>query len=786
MQDIGFILSRRVVSQQRKSLVEIWVKTESGPVQLLTEPQQPVCFILAHQADDVRDIIQSEHLSVTLSQSQLKTLQQDQVSVLKSRDETTHFQLRRALLSRGIDPLEADIKLSDRYLMERFVYGSTLFQGTRRHNGQQVIDARLKSADYKPHLSSVSIDIECDEHDNLFSIAIAGKEDKVVLLHSAHDNLKASEYTLIVVDNEVALLNTFVAHIQRIDPDIILGWNVKQFDFAVLERKAKSLGISLLLGRDNLPLSVREWEQGQVIAEIPGRCIIDGIDALKTMTYSFERFSLEFVANTLLGKGKLIDYTEDKLATIKIMYQKAPLDLARYNLEDCILVNEIADQTQFIDFLMLRARLTGLDMSRPGGSVAAFLNVYLPKLHRAGYVSNNRPENGGLASPGGYVMNSKPGLYNNVLVLDFKSLYPSIIRTFKIDPLGLAEGTLSPDTAIPGFKGASFSRDRHFLPDIITSLWEQRDEAKRQQDAPRSQAIKILMNSFYGVLGSGGCPLYNPQLASSITMRGHDIMQQTADWIRGEGFDVIYGDTDSTFVHVANVASSEDVRAIGQRLQNLINQKWQDTLKSQFDLTCHLEIEFETHYEKFFMPTIRGTEMGSKKRYAGLIRHGGSTQLVFKGLENVRSDWTPLAKQFQETLYQLIFDDQDVNAYITEVIKQLRAGKLDSDLVYSRRLRKPLSHYTKTVPPHVKAARLADEHNHKLGRPLRYQNKGTIRYLMTTNGPQPIEHQQSPIDYEHYIEKQIQPIADSILPQINLAFATIDKQQLSLFELGPP
>jgi DNA polymerase-2 len=95
-------------------------------------------------------------------------------------------------------------------------------------------------------------------------------------------------------------------------------------------------------------------------------------------------------------------------------------------------------------------------------------------------------------------MDSKPGLYRHVLVLDFKSLYPSIIRTFCIDPMGLVEGLKHPDNAIPGFRGALFSRTRHFLPDLIATLWAARDRAKAASKRPL-QAIKIIMNSFYGV-----------------------------------------------------------------------------------------------------------------------------------------------------------------------------------------------------------------------------------------------------------------------------------------------
>lgn len=410
------------------------------------------------------------------------------------------------------------------------------------------------------------------------------------------------------------------------------------------------------------------------------------------------------------------------------------------------------------------------------------MNLYLPKLHRAGYVSPNRPKDGGLASPGGYVMDSRPGLYRHVLVLDFKSLYPSIIRTFKIDPLGLTEGLLSPDSAIPGFRGAKFSRDKHFLPDIITQLWQQRDEAKKNQDSARSQAIKIIMNSFYGVLGSGGCPFYDTRLASSITLRGHEIMQTTAAWITEQGYEVIYGDTDSTFVWLENVDDVKQAREIGISLQQMINQRWQQKLEDEFDLPCALEIEFETLFETFLMPTIRGSELGSKKRYAGIkLDASGNTELVFKGLETVRSDWTVLAKDFQMTLYQMVFDKQDVSDFILQTLISIRSGERDKELVYRKRLRQKLSMYTKNVPPHVKAARIADSQNQKLGKPLRYQHKGLIQYVITLDGPQPIDYISSNLDYEHYIDKQIRPIAEGILPFVGLSFDTLTSQQMGLF-----
>ena len=422
-------------------------------------------------------------------------------------------------------------------------------------------------------------------------------------------------------------------------------------------------------------------------------------------------------------------------------------------------------------------------MDRVGGSVAAFTNLYLPHLHRGGYIAPNLPKDGGLASPGGYVMDSKPGLYRNVLVLDFKSLYPSIIRTFKIDPMGLIEGLQDKNHSIPGFRGGCFHRTRHFLPQIITDLWWQRDGAKRDNDMPRSQAIKILMNSFYGVLGSSGCRFYDYRLASSITMRGHEIMQATGKWIEQHGYEVIYGDTDSTFVRVDEELGQAECVRIGNDLKDLINQKWRTKLSEEFSLECFLEIEFETYFSRFLMPTIRGSEAGSKKRYAGLIQGNTSEQdrIVFKGLENVRTDWTDLAKEFQLELFQMVFHDQDPSELIRRTVDETLAGERDRQLIYKKQLRRKLSAYVKNVPPHVRAARLADKRNQELGKSLKYQNKGWISYVITINGPEPIEHTVSAIDYDHYIDKQLKPVADAVLPFISLDFDSLVSAQTELF-----
>lgn len=772
----GYILSRRLVRQAGQDCVELWLTTDHGPLCLISPPQTNVCFILSSAQAEAQRLIQQHQLAATLESSQFKTLEQQPVSLIRLATEHAGYELRRTFEANGLVIYEGDIRLTDRFLMERFAFGSIKFRGIKQAG--RLVDAQVKGSPYQPALSALSLDIECDEHEQLFSVALAGDILNEVILISKHPvtPLAGASFALTCVDDEASLLRVLCQRITAFDPDLVLGWNVKQFDCAILARRAARHNVALEMGRGGTLMQVRQWDSGQCSVDLPGRCIIDGIDALKTMTYHFDSFSLNAVAEELLGEQKLV-HDQDQLSAIKALYANDPAQLAAYNHHDCVLVNAIAAHTRFIDFLVLRGTLTGLDMSRPGGSVAAFINVYLPRLHRRRYISGIRPVDGGLASPGGYVMSSHPGLYDYVLVLDFKSLYPSIIRTFKIDPMGLAEGLKDPDHSIEGFKGACFSRDQHFLPDIIANLWAQRDEAKRQQDAPRSQAIKILMNSFYGVLGSGGCPFYDPRLASSITLRGHQIMQTTAQWIEARGHKVIYGDTDSTFVHLDGVADAQTAKQIGLQLQQDINQLWQDKLKQDFDLPCFLELEFETCFDKFFMPTIRGAATGSKKRYAGLIVGGDSQQLIFKGLEHVRSDWTQLAKDFQQELYLKVFNNQPVEAYIRDVLDTIRQGEANDALVYRKRLRKPLNQYTRSTPPHVKAAQWAEQ---QTGKAL-YRNRSAVTYVITQAGPQTQEFAHAPLDYEHYIEKQIRPIAESILPSIGISFESIINDQLGLF-----
>ncbi len=786
----GFILTRHWRDTPAGTEVEFWLATDSGPRHILLRAQQSVAFIPVDQRERAEFILRGQ-ARAELRPLALRDFHQRSVLGLYCARHRDLIGLAKKLREGGVDIYEADIQPPERYMMERFITAPVSFSGEA--NVAPAAVGALRNCDmkpvtgYRPQLKLVSLDIETSARGELYSIALEGcGQRQVYMLGPANGDDGAVDFEFEYCDSRPHMLEKLNEWLAQHDPDAIIGWNLVQFDLRVLREHAERYGIPLRLGRDGSAMEWREHglKQRHFFAGAAGRLIIDGIEALKSATWNFASFSLEFVSRSVLGEGKAIDNPYDRMDEIQRRFEEDKPALARYNLKDCELVTRIFAKTELLSFLLERATVTGLAADRSGGSVAAFTHLYMPHMHRQGYVAPNLGDVVGQDSPGGFVMNSRPGLYDSVLVLDYKSLYPSIIRTFLIDPVGLVEGMLHPgdEDSVPGFLGARFSRTRHCLPSIVNQVWQSREAAKRDGNKPLSQALKIIMNAFYGVLGSSGCRFFDPRLASSITMRGHEIMHATRKLIEAEGYDVIYGDTDSTFVWLKHARDEEQAATIGHALVAKINLWWQQNVRERFGLDSALELQFERHYSRFFMPTIRGAEEGSKKRYAGLsVKPDGSEEVIYKGLETVRTDWTPLAQRFQQELYLRIFKQQPHQDYIRDYVERTLRGEFDDLLIYRKRLRRPLDDYERNVPPHVRAARAADEFNRQKGRPLQYQSGGWISYIITGNGPEPLETATATIDYEHYLTRQLQPVADAILPLLGDNFVKLTTGQQQLF-----
>ena len=198
-------------------------------------------------------------------------------------------------------------------------------------------------------------------------------------------------------------------------------------------------------------------------------------------------------------------------------------------------------------------------------------------------------------------------------------------------------------------------------------------------------------------------------------------------------------------------------------------------MRETWRVESRLELEFEKLYRRLLLQETRGsaTARGARKRYAGLLdTEDEKGEVELTGLEAVRRDWTDLAKAVQRELYERLFRDADVEAYLHGAVAELRAGEHDERLVYVKGLGKPLDEYTTTTPPHVAAAR-------KMAKPPRR----LVRYVMTKAGPEPADERRNRLDHEHYVQKQIRPIAEPVLQVLGLDFDRVigDDAQMMLF-----
>jgi DNA polymerase-2 len=408
---------------------------------------------------------------------------------------------------------------------------------------------------------------------------------------------------------------------------------------------------------------------------------------------------------------------------------------------------------------------------RVAASIASFDFLYLEALGRRRIVAPTvRSDDArvSVAQAGGHVLEPAPGLHDFVWVFDFKSLYPSLMRTFNIDPLGYVARDAAEDPIVTP-SGARFRREGAILPALLDELVPQREAAKRAGDTVAAQAIKILMNSFYGVLGTPACRFHEPALANAITGAGRHYLLWSKSWFERRGHRVLYGDTDSLFV-CAGLDDVERALERGRALAAELTAELATELARQ-RLTSRLELEFEKLYLKLFLPAMRHGTGGARKRYAGRIAPTGAVEFV--GMEVVRRDWTELAKSVQRELYGRLFEGAEIAPYLADVAARLRAGELDSLLVYRKGLRKDLDAYTASTPPHVQAARKSAG-----------QTPGRlVAYVVTVAGPEPADQRRHELDREHYVEKQLRPVAEPVLAALSLDFAAVigDARQIALF-----
>ncbi|MEK7283572.1 MAG: DNA polymerase II, partial [Acidobacteriota bacterium] len=819
-----------------RPVVHLFGRLEDGR-SFLVRDRRPVPYFFVREADAATA---RERGAARQSPAVLRTMRGDPVVRVEVDAPDQTPPLREALQRAGVPVFEADVRFAMRYLIDRGIKGALLIVGEGRRlgaapaagpaegpaavpaaapaggagHGPPAVDVVFDDPEVRPAgfspgpglLKVLSIDLETDPRgEEIYSAALAGSGLEEVLLALSQETIaralggRGPAGRVVACGDERGLLRALFARMRGIDFDILTGWNVIDFAVDVLVARSRALGVPFEVGR--APGAVRVIRErtfwGRSRADIPGRVVLDGIDLMRSSFVRLEDYRLDTAARAVLGEGK-VDLGAGHAAAAgrgraqaidRIFHEDLPL-FVEYNLADARLVLAILEKMQLVELAVRRSLLTGMPLDRVGASIASFDFLYLHELRRRGCVApavGGEAEAAGAGAPeetvtGGAVLEPMPGLYENVLAFDFKSLYPSLIRTFNLDPLGLVTGPPPEDGSdlIRAPNGALFRREPGILPHLLERLFPQREEAKRRGDGIGAHAIKILMNSFYGVLATPACRFYSLPVANAITHFGQWVLHWARDRVEGLGHRVLYGDTDSLFVAsgLAGPGAGDEALRLGAALRDRINAELRREIRSGFGVESQLELEFETLFLKFFLPSVRHGVGGARKRYAGLLRpeaDGGDGKTVFVGMEVVRRDWTEVSKIFQRGLFQRLFHGvgpEEVLAYARDFVRDLKEGRHDEHLVYRKALRKGLDEYTATTPPHVKAARLVEG-------PV----EGLVEYVMTVSGPQPVSARTAPVDHAHYVEKQLRPIAEQVFPHLGLSFdeALGEARQMKLF-----
>ena len=766
----GFILTPTYRVVRGVPEVHLYGVLESGePCLIIDDRTRPHFFVLQRDAARIATIAPG----LRVEPSTLHSLDGEAVATITVGVPGDVPPLRRKLEENDVVCLEADVRFAYRYLIDHGIRGAFEVDGaceTRPRVGHVYRNPTLRPARWAPQLKILSIDIETSfKGEQLYSIALHTRDfERVIIVHE--HVLEHAE----PVHSEKAAIRRFLEYLHALDPDVITGWNVVDFDLAFLSRVARRHGVHFAIGRsdDEFALQKDASFTRESRASVFGRQVLDGLSLMRGAFIRLDDYKLETASQAFLGKGKLIA-GDGRHTEIEALYRGDPQRLVDYNLQDARLVLELLDRTGLVELAIERSLLTGMQLDRVSAAIASVDSLYLNALRQRGVVAPSVGTGEREARiGGGYVMESKPGIYRNVLVFDFKSLYPSIIRTFNIDPLTYVRQPAPDLAAVRAPNGAHFRRDvPGIIPDLLTQLAAEREQAKRAGNGVKANAIKILMNSFYGVLGAGASRLFSPDVANAVTSFGQHLIRHAADFAAGKGHDVLYGDTDSLFIY-ANEPDAERALQLGERLRAEIGGAVAQRVRSEFGCESFLDLEFEKLYRRFFLPEVRGGKVGSKKRYAGLVVEDGREEIEFVGLESVRRDWSEVSKRLQRELMRRVFHDEPVEDFIRGFIADLRAGKFDDQLTYKKAIRKDIDAYTKMTPPHVKAARKQSAPTGRI-----------IAYVMTRNGPEPVGELTAPPDYPHYIEHQIAPIADAVLRFLGTDFDSIaqTKKQLALF-----
>jgi DNA polymerase elongation subunit (family B) len=671
---------------------------------------------------------------------------------------------------------EQDIKFNKRYIIDKNITPLTLceVEGDIKNTDFDVdiaVEGTIKNISSEiPSLKLLSFDIEILDPINIgdfsipiISIALASKDYKKVITWK---DVKNPEDYIEVVKDESELIEKFVQEIKLQKPDCIIGYFSDGFDFPYVISRAKKLETDLDINLDNTNIRITRALEPNV--KIKGIIHIDVFKFIKKImanSLNFDSYSLDFVAKELLGEQK----KDFDIRTIRQKWENNKInEICEYNLHDAVITLKLAEKIlpNIIELVKITS-LQPFDICR--SSYGKLVESYLMKnAYNLNKVIQPKPAHEDVTIrrmytyQGAYVMEPKPGLYENIIIFDFMSLYPTIVIAKNICPSTLEKKGRKEDYQTPKIQEEGNIITYHFttqkegfIPTVVKDLIIRRNRIKellKEEENPvleaRSYALKTIANSIYGYTGFFGARWYSKECASSITAFAREYIQDVINKTKKEGFQVVYSDTDSVAI---TLGKKTEVEAI-----NFLK-------KINTELPSLMELELEGFYPRgIFVAKKTKEAYGAKKKYALIDQKG---KIKIRGFETVRRDWSPIARETQKKVLEIILkENSPIKAlnYVKEIINKLKEKEIPlNKLIIQTQLIKEIHEYEQIAPHVAIAKKLMEKQNIRKGSHISYiitEGKGLIREKAKI----PEECQEKEYDPEYYINNQIIPVVEKI------------------------
>jgi DNA polymerase elongation subunit (family B) len=688
--------------------------------------------------------------------------------------------IRSEIKKMGIETYEYDIPFVRKYLIDKDITPLTLCraEGEFINKKSRVFVMKAEKVeniadDVLENQRILSFDIETY---NPRGKNIDAKKDPIVMISFYGDNFekvitwkrfKTDHKYIEFVESEIELITKFKETIEDYKPDIITGYFSDGFDFPYIEERAKKYNINLDICLDYSNININR--RGITTARITGISHIDIFKFVKrTMgtTLETDSYNLNSVANEILQEEKL-DVNIEGLAHAWDNNTNDLEKFCKYNLRDSKLAFNLCKE--LMPNMIEIVKIVGLTMA----SISRMSFSQLVEWHLIKQASlrkeivPNKPDYNEIKErrkntyTGGFVFKPNPGLYENIVIFDFRSLYPSIITSHNISPSTFKCNCCKEGKHVPGFDEYWFcSKKKGFIPDVLEGIITRRmrvkqimknvDESKLKIFHARQYALKTIANSMYGYLGFFGARWYSIESARSITAYGRYYIKKVIDDAKKEKFNVLYSDTDSIFLTLDG-KTKKDAR------------KFVESVNAS--LPGLMELEYQGFYPRGIFVSAKEKEYGAKKKYALLSE---DEKIIIKGFETIRRNLSIVAKEAQKEVLRITLkkgDPEKALKYVKDVIENLKNNKITVEkVIISTQLQKNINDYD-SFGPHVAAAQRMVEKDIPVGPGsiIKYViTKGKDKERIRDRAKLPGEVGQNDYDPEYYINNQVIPSVESI------------------------